>query len=158
MINFENIDTNSKELIKQKNKLISNISQAKNNDWKDSLLININSWITKINKSASNAINTNIKLKDEIKTSKYKEMFNFWIYNSWIKKQIYIPLVEIKELLAKNKEALVKQKIEIIEQLSITDDPSKSWPLTASKTRLGIRIEEIEKHISKMDLYINKLK
>jgi len=155
---FEDIDNNSKELTKQKDLLIENINKAKDNDWKDSLLLEMNSWIKKINESTSNAIDTNIDLKDEIKSSKYKEMFNFWIYNSWIKKEIHSPLLEIRNLLEKNKEILEKQKNGITIQIEETNDPSLSWPLEISKTRIESRIKEIELHIEKMSLYINKLK
>jgi len=155
---FEDIDNNSKELTKQKDLLIENINKAKDNDWKDSLLLEMNSWIKKINESVSNAIDTNIDLKDEIKSSKYKEMFNFWIYNSWIKKEIHSPLLEIRNLLEKNKEILEKQKNGITIQIEETNDPSLSWPLEISKTRIESRIKEIELHIEKMSLYINKLK
>jgi len=44
-------------------------------------------------------------------------MFNFNIYNSWIKKQIYIPLQQISDLLQKNLDELIKNKNNIEKQI-----------------------------------------
>jgi hypothetical protein len=156
--NFENIDSSSKNLLKEKNNLSNLLGEAMQNDWKDSLLTKINSWIENINKNASYAVDTSIKLKKKIKESIYKEMFNFWIYNSWIKKEILVPLFQIIALLEKNLNILKEQNISITEQIKVTPDPSLSWPLVASKTRIEMRIVEIEKHISSINGYIEKLR
>ena len=55
-----------------------------------------------------------------------KEMFDYNTYNSWIKKQIIIPLEQIKTLLEKNLEVLNNQKLEIQELLKTETDPRKS--------------------------------
>lgn len=155
---FENIDEDSKELIKQKDTLSTLLTSAMNNDWEESLLTKINSWIENINKNASGAVDTSIKLKQQIQDSKYKEMFNFSIYNSWIKKQILVPLEQITNLLEKNLEKLKENKISIEKQILETTNPSLSWPLVASKTRTIMRIEDVEKHIEWIKVYIDKLK
>jgi hypothetical protein len=85
-------------------------------------------------------------------------MFNFSIYNSWIKKQILTPLEQILELLNKNLEILKQSKISIEKQISETTDPSFKLPLVASKTRMEIKIEEIQKHIERINIYIEKLR
>jgi hypothetical protein len=95
-----------------------------NNDWKDSLLTKINSKIEKINNHASLSIDTSIELKKDIKKSKYKTMFNFSIYNSWIKKQIQTPLQQILELLNKNLSILKENKIKIEHQIKNTKTQS----------------------------------
>lgn len=156
--NFESINSSSNNLLKEKNNLSNLLADAMQNDWKDSLLTKINSWIENINKNASSAVNTSIKLKTRIKESIYKEMFNFWIYNSWIKKEILVPLFQIIALLEKNLNILKEQNISITEQIKVTPDPSLSGPLVASKTRIEMRIVEIEKHISSINGYIEKLK
>lgn len=156
--NFEKIDNKSKELIKEKNQLSGLLSDAMKNDWKDSLLIKINKWIEKINNNAENAVDTSINLKKEIKESKYQKMFNFSIYNSWIKNQIYIPLSQIVELLEKNLKILSEQKVSIQSQIKDTKDPSLSGPLVASKKRVEMRIWELKLHIWKMKQFISKLK
>ena len=155
---FENIDSYSKELIKEKNNLSNLLDNAMNNDWKDSLLTKINDWIENINLYASRSVDRSLELKKEIKTSKYKEMFNFSIYNSWIKKQIYIPLEQIVKLLEKNLGILKTKKESIKKQILQTKDPSLQCPLIANKKRIEMRIVEIEKHIKKINIYMNKLK
>ena len=155
---FENIDEYSKKLETQKDELIQLLADAKNNDWKDSLLTKINSGIEIINNQANKAVNQSIDLKKWIEKSKYSEMFNFWIYNSWIKKQILIPLEEIHKLLVQNINLLERQVSEIDIQLDIELDSSKKWALSMSKTRSIMRSEEIKKHIENMEVYIEKLK
>jgi len=156
--NFENIDLFSNNLSDERTELENLLNEAKNNNWIDSLLTKINSKLELINSNANKAINTNIELKKDIENSNYKEMFDYTTYNSWIKKQIIIPLEQIKALLEKNLEILSNQKKEIQDLLKIETDPRKSWPILASKKRVEMRIEEIQIHIEKMSLFINKLK
>ncbi len=155
---FEDIDDYSNSLSNEKDNLTKLLNEAINNDWQDSLLTNINKKLDSINNYALDAISTNVELKKDIESSEYKEMFNYATYNSWIKNQILLPLEQIKTLLLKNLEILNKQNKDIDEQLKNENDPTKSWPILASKKRVEMRIEEINIHISKMDLYINKLK
>lgn len=154
---FENIDSDSKWLIIQKDILSKLLTDAMNNDWKDSLLTKINSWIKKINNHASDAVDTSIILKKDIKKSKYKKMFNFNIYNTWIKKQIYTPLEQILELLQKNLDTLNTKIINIKKQIKQTSDPSLQWPLVANKKRIELRIPDIEKHMNGISNYMKKL-
>jgi cell division protein FtsB len=74
-------------------------------------------------------------------------MFNFNIYNSWIKKQIYIPLKQILDLLQKNLDKLNENKDNIVQEIKKTTDESFAGPLVASKTRTEMKIEDIKKHI-----------
>ncbi len=155
---FEDIDNYSKLLVNEKENLSNLLTNAMNNDWKDWLLTDINKWLEEINQNADSSINTNIKLKEEINTSEYKEMFNFSIYNSWIKRQIITPLAQISELLSKNLNILSNSKQNIEKQILETTDPSLKWPLVASKTRVEMKIVEIQKHLEKINIYIDKLK
>ncbi len=155
---FENIYNNSLELNKEKKNLSTLLSQAMKSDWKDSLLTKINSWIKNINEEAEDAIKSSIKLKKEIKDSKYKNMFNFSIYNSRIKKQIYTPLKQISDLLQNNLDKLKQNKINIEKQILNTNDKSLQWPLVASKTRTIMRIKDVEQHIKGIKIYMDKLK
>jgi len=155
---FENIDKYSARLIKEKEILSNLLNKAKKNDWKDSLLLEINSWIKKINKNASLAVNNSLELKQKIQKSRYKKMFNFNIYNSWIKKQILTPLEQIKDLLNTNLLKLEETLKQITIQIKETTDSSLSWPLTANKLRIEKKIVDIKKHMKAMDIYINKLR
>lgn len=155
---FEDIDEYSKKIIVEKDNLSIQLKEAMNNDWNDWLLNKINQWLENINKYAENSVNTNVKLKNEINISKYKEMFNFSIYNSWIKKQILTPLEQISELLNKNLDILIENKNSIEKQINETTDISLKWPLVASKTRIEMKIIEIEKHVERISVYIEKLR
>lgn len=155
---FEKIDKRSMWLVEEKTKLSKYLNEALNNDWKDSLLIKINNWIKEINSNAESAINSSIKLKKEIIESKYSEMFNFWIYNSWIKKQIYTPLSQIVQLLEKNIE-LLKKQVEFIKiQIKNTTDISLIWPLELSKKRIEEKKIQFEKQLPKINNLISNLK
>lgn len=154
---FENIDEYSQKLESEKNQLIVLLEEAKNNDWKDSLLIKINAGIVVINNQANKAVNQTLDLKTLIEKSKYSQMFDFNIYNAWIKKQILVPLEEIKLLLQQNIDFFDKQISEIESQLTQDLDSSKSAALSISKTRAFMRSDEIKLQIVNIEKYIQKL-
>lgn len=154
---FENINEYSQKLESEKNQLIVLLEEAKNNDWKDSLLIKINAGIVVINNQANKAVNQTIDLKILIEKSKYSQMFDFNIYNAWIKKQILVPLEEIKLLLQQNIDFFDKQISEIESQLTQDLDSSKSAALSISKTRAFMRSDEIKLQIENIEKYIQKL-
>lgn len=155
---FDQIDKSSDNLINSKNELSLNLINATENKWQDWLLNNINSWIEKINFEANSSVQNIIKLRKTLENSKYKDIFNFDIYNSWIKRQIYTPIKQIIELLETNLEILKHNKEKVEKQITQTNDISLQWPLLASKTRIDMNIIEIEKHISQMNIYLDKLK
>lgn len=154
---FLEIWTSSDNIKKEKDNLLNNLESAKKNDWKDWLLTNINDWITKINSSANVAIDDSIILKEKLEKSKYNEIFNFGIYNNWIKKQILEPLNEIEYLLNKNMELLVNTKISIEKQILETKEKSFIWVLTAQKFRLEDRVKDLKKYIDLIKVYISKI-
>lgn len=156
--NFENIDEYSKLLVNEKNKLSTQLKEANNNNWQDWLLNKINDWLENINKYADNSLKTYIKLKHDIDNSDYKEMFNYSIYNSWVKNQILFPIEQIIELLNKNLSIIVKNKENIEKQISDTNNQSHKWALNWTKVRMEMKIDEIQKHLEKLNLYANKLR
>lgn len=155
--NFEKIDMDSKKLFEEKNILSDILHQALENDWKDWLLNRIHTHITKINTYSENAIQANIKLKNDIKDSQYNDIFNFSVYNTWIKKQIFEPLVGIRTLLEKNLTLLESNIANIEKQIENAQDESFVWPLLASKKRSQVRVDEMQKHIHKLSIYIDTL-
>jgi len=154
---FENIDDASKNLLKYKEEISILLANAVKNDWKDSLLIKITNQIKNINNYASTSIDTSIKLKKQIISSKYKEMFNFWIYNSWIKKQVYQPILEIKNLLEKNLKILNETKADIIKQIDTTEKESFKWTLQLQEKRIDSQILNLSKNVNMLDSYLQKL-
>ncbi len=154
---FENIDDASKNLLKYKKEISILLENAVKNDWKDSLLIKITTQINNINNYASTSIDTSIKLKKQIILSKYKEMFNFWIYNSWIKKQVYQPIFEIKTLLESNLNILKISKNSIIKQIDTTEKVSFKWTLELQKNRIDSQILNLFTNVNMLDSYLKKL-
>lgn len=104
---FDKIDSNSVILNNEKNNLIKNLLKAKNNEWQDALLLNINSWIDKITKESEIAVKNSLNLGKKLQNSKYNDIFDFSVYNSWIKKQIYDPIDEVEKLLTKDRKSVV---------------------------------------------------
>lgn len=155
---FEEIDEDSLVIENEKNKLLDNLSNAKNNEWMDALLTKINDGIITINKATNNAIETNIKLKSKLKKSRYSEMFNFKLYNSWIRKQILDPLTEIYEILELNDKILFDTIGSMEKQISETQEVSLQAPLIMQKKRLEMKKEEIERYINMIAKYLYKLK
>lgn|GEM_PF-4912575 len=68
------------------------LEQAQENDWKDGLLLEINSGIERVSSLGKDATSQVVELRNTIYASQYKDMFSFNIYNSWVKKQIIHPL------------------------------------------------------------------
>lgn len=155
---FNKIDSNSNILNNEKNNLTKNLLKAKNNEWQDALLLNINSWINKITKESNIAVNNSLSLEKKLKDSKYNDFFDFSIYNSWIKKQIYDPLQEIKNILEKNLEVLIKTKSEIISQTNSTKEVWFKAALESQTKRLEMRIEDMKSNINLIKSYMEKIK
>ena len=154
---FTTIDDESKTLEMNKNEIKTLLKQASDNDWKDSLLLKINSQIEVINSNAVSAIDTSLKLKKQIEESKYKTMFNFQIFNSWIKKQIYEPLEEIKYLLEINLNKIKISIKNIDAQILVIDKPSHKWTLELQKKRINSQIIQLSDNINNIDKYLKKL-
>lgn len=154
---FENINIYSQKLQREKENLSTNLLWAQKNEWTKQLQNNIHSGITSINAAAQSAIKTSQDLKKHIEQSKYREMFEFHIYNWWIKKQILTPLVEIKILLESSLASISHKEQEIIQQINNTSDMSYISVLTATRKRSEMRRKEIQKNIEHISIYINKL-
>lgn len=155
---FEDIDYYSKEIEDKKTTIVKYLGKAKNNEWSNWLLTEINKKLTEINTNAENSIETNKKLKNIVENSKFSEIFEYETYNNWLKKQILKPLISIHNLLVINVRNLKKQIIEIDEILKKETDPRKTWPLELSKKRINSTIIDLKIHIENLKVYINKLK
>ncbi|MDD5770027.1 MAG: hypothetical protein PHE25_03600 [Candidatus Gracilibacteria bacterium] len=153
---FINIENSSNKIIKNKiniNKLLLNI---KDKIYETGLINSINLEITKFNKNIEHSINLNIKLKNEIKNSKYIDIYDFNIYNLWIKKELIIPLNEFKIILELSLTEIKKQ-LKIIDDLKIQEkELNKSLEL--QKMSLDLFGDNIYDKIQKINYYLNLLK
>lgn len=153
---FLNIDKSSNSLENSKLEVKNYLEEAKSNSWEDWLLLKINNSISKINDLAKNTINLSLKLKEEMIKSKYKDIYDFKIYDNWIKKQIYKPLFDIKELLEVNLKILSETIGNLERQIKSTDEIC-SKPLKLQKIRIDLQIKEVSDNINIIQSYLLKL-
>lgn len=154
---FKEIEKFSEKLKNEKNLLENNLKEASKNNWQDWLLLKINSWIENVNKNAKNAMEKNLELVEKMKNSEYNDIFDYILYNSWLKKQIATPIKWIIEMLQENI-FLIEKEIENTEKtLEKTDDEKLKWHLEVSKNKLLMKKDEIEKHLLAMKWYLLKL-
>ncbi len=155
---FESIDSYSNKLQTSSQNLSSLLSEASKNNWQENLSGKIKDGIDTINKDASNAINESKNLRWLLENSKYKEIFNFTTFWSWLKKKIINPLENILALLEKNK-SLIESSISLLEnQIKETPDSSLRWPLELQKRRFESQKEIFEKQILMIQGYLDKLR
>jgi hypothetical protein len=137
--------------------LASLLDNAKSNDWQNSLEINIDESIKKINNYALNATNFSLDLRKTISNSNYKEMFNSGKYDVWIKWQIQKPLEWISDLLETNLISLKKQNNFIEQEIWKQTDEKHIWQLTLAQKRVVMKIEELWNSKRMIDEYVGKL-
>ena len=154
---FKEIEKFSLNLINEKEILQKNLFEASENEWKDGLLLKINSWIEKVNKNANNSVNKNLELIKELKASDFDKIFDYNLYNSWLKKQISTPIIWIIGLLEKNIKVLDNQIFENEKIVQNTENINNQNQIIFSIERLKSRKNEIEKHIFTMKSYLEKL-
>lgn len=154
---FEKIHFESEKIAHEKDLVLINLSNTKNDDWKQWMIKDINSSIENISAKANNAINLNKDLKNKLTNSKYSSIFNFYIYNNWIKKQIKDPLVSIYELLEKNN-TMLKNSIESINKEILNSNNEKlNSSLLLQEKRLQMQLEKIIQHKNIIWCYIEKI-
>lgn len=154
---FKDLEKFSTNLKQEKDSLEKNLKEASKNEWKDWLLLKINSWIEEVNKNAEKSMKENKELVDLMKNSKYDEIFDYNLYNSWIKKQIIIPIKWIIDLLKTNV-ILIELEIENNKDTEKnTNDEKLKWHIKVANTRLLIKKEQIEKQLKTMQWYLLKL-
>lgn len=133
------------------------MTEAKNANWTENLSTKINSSFLEINNLALNSTNLSIKLRKKLQNSDYKNIFNFTKYDSWLKKQIILPMENLIEVLEKN-EKILKNNIKSIEnQILQTQDSSLQKPLELQKIRLENQLENISKMIINLKSQISKV-
>jgi len=155
---FWEVDILSDDIGWKKQALKTLLLRARENDWKDGLLLDINAGIESINDSAQDAVVQVLELKNAITSSRYSDMFRFEVYNNWIKKQISTPLKEILSLLESSRDTLLLTKDNISEQIQETEKPELQGPLKMQLTRIEMQIQETENFIPKLQNSIDSLR
>lgn len=153
---FENIENFSKEIEKEKNSLKNLLTEATKNNWQDWLLLKINSWIENINKNTLNSIKENSKLLKNLKNSEFSEIFDYNLYNSWLKIQLITPIKWIIEMLEENIKIIETEISQNFWNENISDKKLEQH-LEIAKNRLLTKKESLQNHIISMKWYLTKL-
>lgn len=154
---FQELEFYWKNLNDNKNQLNILLSEAKNNNWQDWLLLKINDLIEKINENAVFAMNKNLELIKIIKNSKYSEIFDYNLYHSWLKKELWEPIkwiiftLENNIFIIKNK---IKENLRIIEE---SKDENLVWHVKISINKLNLKEAELLNHIILLNENLKKL-
>ncbi len=140
-------------------KLKNDLQQAQNNDWKDGLLLELQSDLSELSKVAQKAVDDVNALETTIENSRYKDMFSTKIYHKWIKKQITKPLIEISELLQNTLEKIHDAQHDIERQIS-TKPTGKNFleNLKLQQQRLNMQEKDISAFIPQLEAMLEKLK
>ncbi len=154
---FIKIDKSSSKLSKLKDDIYKLLENAIDNEWKDWLLDKINASLSSINEEVDYSIDNSENLRTQIENSKYRDIINFSIYNSWLRKQIKDPLVQIKKLLIVSTGSLNKSKEDISKKLKTIKRKSLISNLELQLERIEIQLKNINEKIKSLDLYIKKL-
>lgn len=154
---FLRIDKSSLRIVELKDDIYKYLSEAIDNDWKDWLLNKIDDTLTSINWEVDFSIDSSVDLRKKIENSKYKDIMNFSIYNSWLKKQIKEPLIQIKELLILSIESLNKSKVDILLRIENVKRKSLISNLELQLERIDMQTLNIKDKIKDLDIYIQKL-
>lgn len=154
---FEYLWNYSNSIKKQKTFLSDKLEKAIQNKWANWLLLKINTWIEKINKTIKNAFIKNQDLIETIKNSKYNEIFDYKVYNSWLKKQIINPIKWVIELLEKNIKIIENQILEIQNNIEAEKQEKLKVHLKVAKENLTIRKNDILKQKEIMQKLLEKL-
>lgn len=154
---FGKLDIASENIKVQKKSLSTLLHQAQKSEWKDGLLLDINSGIKDINITAEEAVEQVIELRQTIEQSRYKEMFSFGVYNAWIKRQIAKPLQQIKELLENNLLLLQNSHDEIEAQIKKTKSIDHQSALELQLQRIHMQIRDTTQFIPMLEESLQKL-
>ena len=154
---FGKLDIASENIKVQKRSLSTLLTEAQRNEWKDGLLLDINSGIKDINITAETAVEKVLELRKTIQESRYKEMFSFGVYNDWIKKQISKPLEQIQELLENNLLILKSSRDEIQSEIKKTRAVDHQSALELQLQRIEMQIRDTTRFIPMLEESLKKL-
>ncbi|MDA9129014.1 hypothetical protein N9J72_00880 [Candidatus Gracilibacteria bacterium] len=154
---FGKLDTASEDIQEEKKSLTHFLSEAQKNEWKDGLLLEINSGIKNVNELAQQAVVGVLELRNTITKSRYEEMFSFEVYNGWIKKQIAHPLEQIQTLLENNLLLLKSTRDDIETQIKETPSIEHMSNLKLALQRVELQIRDTTQFLPILQESLQKL-
>ena len=144
---FLSLGESSSTLQNMSKSLVANLSHAQNNEWMENLSGQIAENITGVNLHANMSVQDTLLLRRLLGTSSYSKIFNFPLFDSWIRDQVLQPIDEIITLLERNRQMLQKTFSDAdATSQNMTDSVGKST-IDLANNRLGIQIENIEKQL-----------
>lgn len=154
---FEKIHFESENISHEKDQVLIYLENAINDDWKEWMIKDMNHSIEMISNKTNTVLDLNKNLRQRLESSKYNSIFNFWIYNNWIKKQIKDPLVSIQELLEKNSKMIQLSIEELQKQIHETFEEKLKAPLILQEKRLQIQQEQTNNYKNIIESYIKRI-
>lgn len=154
---FEKIHFESENVSHEKDQVLIYLENAINDDWKEWMIKDMNNSIEIISNKTNIVLDLNKNLKQKLESSKYNSIFNFDIYNNWIKKQIEDPLISIQELLEKNYKMIQLSIEELQKQIHETFEEKLKAPLILQEKRLQIQQEQTNNYKNIIESYIKRI-
>lgn len=154
---FEKIHFESENISHEKDQVLIYLENALNGDWKEWMIQDINISIEMISNKTNIVLDFNKNLKQRLEASKYNSIFNFNIYNNWIKKQIKDPLVSIQELLEKNSKMIQISIKWLQKQIYDTFEEKLKAPLILQEKRLQIQQEQTNNYKNIIESYMKRI-
>lgn len=99
---FRMLEVSSLALQDTSKYLVLSLSDAQKNEWRDNLISKITDGIVKVNSSAEKSVRDTLLLRRLLEQSQYREIFNFPLFEGWIRTQVITPIDEIIVLLKQN--------------------------------------------------------
>ena len=153
---FIKIDIFWNKLKKSSKEIKILFKKARDNDWEKLLLVKINKNIENINNSVSKNIDLSINLKNRIKSSRYNKLYDFNLYNNWLKKELYNPIYKLKEILLIHKKNITNHLIEL-NKLQKDEKILNKKPFELQFIALNLQNKKVSDILFELEGYLHKL-
>lgn len=128
--------------------LIVHLSNAQTNKWSDNLSGNIADSIIDVNTYANMSVQKTLLLRRLLESSSYSKIFNFPLFESWIRDRVLQPINEIIILLENNQEILQKMISEANVTAQNIDSNTGKNAIQLANDRLALQLENIDKQLN----------
>lgn len=154
---FLNLWESSNALQDMSQSLIVHLSNAQTNKWSDNLSGNIADSIIDVNTYANMSVQKTLLLRRLLESSSYSKIFNFPLFESWIRDRVLQPINEIIILLENNQEILQKMISEANVTAQNIDSNTGKNAIQLANDRLALQLENIDKQLNILQWYRDKL-